>query len=127
MKTYVYLHTLCSTNIISYFVTSIGSSKTSQRRRSHTDSISFVGSFSEPRRSARHRREVYGTLNESLMVKKCSVEPKKDDDGEDQEVISILLIQCCSFQLNLHYQKLFYIVFLAEYINQIERGKNCLD
>ena len=37
-------------------------------------------SFSEPRRSSRQRREVYGTLNETMLVRN-----RVSRDGEDRQ------------------------------------------
>ncbi len=55
------------------------------RRRAEREEISKLAEqFSEPRRSVRQRREVYGTLNEKLMVKKGVVDKNISLNGEDE-------------------------------------------
>ena len=50
--------------------------------RKDDDLDNAVGSLSEPRRSSRQRREVYGTLNEKLLVWN-KVKGSKSEDGKE--------------------------------------------
>eukprot|EP00795_Rhopilema_esculentum_P007509 gene7509-13289_t len=52
--------------------------------RKDDDLDNAVGSLSEPRRSSRQRREVYGTLNEKLLVWNKG-KGSKSEDGKEEE------------------------------------------
>ena len=64
-------------NIIFHFV-----DKPSQRE----DLTAVAGSYTEPRRSSRQRREVYGTLNETMLVKNPVADSAKGHQERDRQV-----------------------------------------
>ena len=68
-------HHQMSLRIIFHFV-----DKPSQRE----DLTAVAGSYTEPRRSSRQRREVYGTLNETMLVRNSV--PAKGHQERDRQV-----------------------------------------
>ena len=50
------------------------------------DLTAVAGSYAEPRRSSRQRREVYGTLNETMLVRNPVADPTKGTKEKDIQV-----------------------------------------
>ena len=50
------------------------------------DLTAVAGCYAEPRRSSRQRREVYGTLNETMLVRNPVADSAKGTQEKDRQV-----------------------------------------
>ena len=89
--------------------------RSEQKKRSEMNDEALAQSFSEPRRSSRQRREVYGTLNETMLVRN-----RVSRDAEDQQVgVCNIVIKQIIFGKQYIYE------YILVVINQYKNGRRC--